>query len=259
MAKKAKRKSTTGKAKAKNASKRPVKKAAPKRSAKKAAKAKKAPKSPARERTRAKMTKAAKTKNAARAAASRREAKAPAPKTPTALETAGKIARGVGAVAVAAVANRLPWTKNDDDPIALLEADHRQFEALFKEGADTTERAVKGRTEVLNKLTKGLTVHEAIEEKILYPALEPHAEAHDLVLESFQEHHVADILIKELHQLKKDDEKWGAKFKVLQENIEHHITEEERKMFPVARGVLAREELLALGARMRALKADLVK
>jgi hemerythrin-like domain-containing protein len=112
---------------------------------------------------------------------------------------------------------------------------------------------------VLNKLTKGLTVHEAIEEKILYPALEPHAEAHDLVLESFQEHHVADILIKELHELKKSDEQWGAKFKVLQENIEHHITEEERKMFPVARGVLAREELLALGARMRALKTDLEK
>jgi hypothetical protein len=206
-----------------------------------------------------KPTRAAKTKNAARAAAGRRAAK-PAPiKKPSALATAGKIARGVGAIAVAAVANRFSWSKNENDPIALLEADHRQFEALFKEGADTTERAKKGRTEVLNKLTKGLTVHEAIEEKILYPALEPHAEAHDLVLESTQEHHVGDVLIKELHQLAKDDEMWGAKFKVLQENIEHHITEEERKMFPIARGVLAREELLALGARMRALKADLEK
>lgn len=246
MAKKAKRKGTTGKAKAKKTAKKPVKKTAPKRTAKRV---KKAPK----------PTRAAKTKNAARAAASRREAKAPTPKKPTALETAGKIARGAGAIAVAAVANRLPWAKNEDDPIALLEADHRQFENWLDEGSKTTDRAVKGRTELLDQLTKGLSVHEAIEEKILYPALEPHAEAHDLVLESFQEHHVADILIKELHQLAKDDEKWGAKFKVLQENIEHHITEEERKMFPAARGILAREELLALGARMRALKADLEK
>lgn len=245
MAKKAKKKATVGKTKARKSAKRPMKKAAPKRAAKKAAKKK--------------ATKAAKTKNAARAAAGRRAAKPEPIKKPSALTTAGNIARGVGAIAVAAVTNRLPWAKNEDDPIALLESDHRQFEALFKEGEDTTERAIKGRTDVLEKLTKGLTVHEAIEEKLLYPALEPHAEAHDLVLESTQEHHVGDVLIKELHELAKDDEMWGAKFKVLKENIEHHITEEERKMFPIARGVLAREELLALGARMRALKADLEK
>ena len=62
------------------------------------------------------------------------------------------------------------------------------------------------------------------------------------------------MVIAELRKLAKDDEKWGAKFKVLKENIEHHITEEERTMFPVARTLLSREELLALGAKMRALK-----
>jgi hypothetical protein len=225
------------------------KKAAKKAARKAAAKAAKAPK----------PTRAAKTKNAARAAAGRRAANPGPQKKPTVIKTAANIARGVGAIAVAAVANRLPWSKHEDDPIVLLEADHRHFETLLKEGEDTTERAVKGRTETLEKLTQGLTVHEAIEEKILYPALEPFAAAHDLVRESTQEHHVADVLVKELHQLAKDDEMWGAKFKVLKENISHHITEEERKMFPIARGVLAREELLALGARMRALKADLEK
>ena len=69
--------------------------------------------------------------------------------------------------------------------------------------------------------------------------------------------YIADVIINELKDVATDDEKWGAKFKVLKENIAHHIKEEERMMFPAARGALAREELLALGARRRALKAEL--
>jgi hypothetical protein len=64
------------------------------------------------------------------------------------------------------------------------------------------------------------------------------------------------VLLKELHALAKDDEQWGAKFKVLKESIEHHIQEEERIMFHTARGVLDRDELRELGARMKALRAD---
>ena len=201
-------------------------------------------------------TRAAKKKVAARSAATR---KARPAKKRTRLQTAGVIARGIGATAVAAIAKRLPWAKDENDPILLLETDHRRFEQLLKEGEDTTERAVKGRGEVLDALTSELNVHEAIEEQILYPALRPHVEAHAIVLEGIEEHHVADLIVKELHQVRKDNEKWGAKFKVLKESVEHHIQEEERMMFPAARGVLAREELLALGARMRALKAELEK
>ena len=238
------------KAKTAKTAKRPV--------AKKAKKAKKVAKRPAARKAMpkpARKTKAAKRKTAARATATRKAT--PAKKKRSTLGTAGVIARGVAAIAVAAVAKRLPWAKDENDPIALLETDHRRFEKLLKDGEDTTERAVKGRGEILEALTSELTVHEAIEEQILYPALRPHAEAHDVVLEGIEEHHVADVLIKELHEVRKDAEKWGAKFKVLKESIAHHIQEEEHKMFPIARGSLAREELLALGARMRALKAEL--
>jgi len=202
------------------------------------------------------QTKAARTKVAARAAASRTEKK-PAPQP--AMTTMANIARGVAGVAVAAVTKRLPWTKDDDDPIVMLETDHRRFKKLLADGEATTEHAKKSRREILAALTSGLNVHEALEEKLFYPSLEPHAEAHDLVLESSQEHHLADTVIKELHDVATDDEQWGAKFKVLKENVTHHISEEENKLFPIARGVLAREELAALGARMRALRGKLEK
>jgi hemerythrin-like domain-containing protein len=195
----------------------------------------------------------AKRKTAARASATRARGKTPVPE-PSRFASAAALVRGSAAGAVAAVAERLPWARNENDPFVLLETDHRRFEDLLKQGENTTERAVKQRTAVLRALTSELNVHELIEEKVLYPALEPHPEARDIVREGFQEHHVADVIAKELDTLAKADENWGAKFKVFKESIEHHIQEEEGTMFRIARAVLSRDELLALGTRMRALR-----
>ena len=95
-----------------------------------------------------------------------------------------------------------------------------------------------------------MNAHELMEEKVLYPALQSHPAAHEIVLEGFEEHHVADLIVKELQDVATSDEQWGAKFKVLKENIEHHIKEEEGQMFRIARGILSREELRDLAQRM---------
>jgi hypothetical protein len=197
----------------------------------------------------------ASTKTAAKKKTVSRAAKAETP-VGARLASAASAVRGVVAGAVQRVAGSFPWSADENDPIALLESDHRRFEELMKKGVETTERAVKARTALLGALTAALDVHELIEEKILYPALKPHGETRDIVLEGVQEHHVADVLVKELHEVAKDDEQWGAKFKVLQESLEHHIKEEEGTMFPGARKVLSAAELKALGARMRKLKAQ---
>jgi hemerythrin HHE cation binding domain-containing protein len=245
----------------KKAVKRSTAKAGPKKSAKRTT-ARRSKKASPEKRTAAKRA-ATKTKKktigrrktAVRAAASRSARKHPTAE-PSKLASAAATVRGVVAGAVAAVADRLPWTSGDLDAIAFLEKDHRRFEDLLKQGQDTTERAVKGRTELLNTLTALLNVHELIEEKILYPALKAHPEAKDIVLEGYQEHHVADLIVNELHALPKDDEKWGAKFKVLKESIEHHIKEEEGEMFRTARGLFSRDDLQQMGARMARMKAE---
>ena len=159
--------------------------------------------------------------------------------------------------AVSAVARRLPVRKDAaarEDAIELLLREHRRFEQLLKEGEETTERARKGRRELLATLTSELNAHELMEEKVLYPALQSHPQARDIVLEGYEEHHVADLIVAELQQVATNDEQWGAKFKVLKENIEHHIEEEEGEMFRTARGLFSREELLALADRMRAVR-----
>ena len=196
--------------------------------------------------TRAKKSSAPRLKARARSAASAL--------TATAKAVGRTVSRRVGEAATA-VAARMRRRGGSEDAIDLLEADHRRLETLLKDGEETTARGVKRRADILKRITAELTVHELIEEKVLYPVLKPHAKAKEIVLEGYQEHHVADVLLKELHGLRPSNERWGAKFKVFKENIEHHIKEEEGEMFKTARSVLGREQLQELGALMRAMKA----
>jgi hemerythrin-like domain-containing protein len=154
--------------------------------------------------------------------------------------------------AVAKVAKRLPGAELD--ALTLLEQDHRSLEDLLKRGESTTERASKQRKALLGAIATELTVHEMIEERLLYPFLEQYPETRAIVLEGVEEHHVADVILKELQDTPVTDEQWAAKFKVFKENLEHHIEEEEGPMFRTARGVAGHDALVALGRKMAAMK-----
>ena len=136
------------------------------------------------------------------------------------------------------------------DAISLLKADHDKMKKLLNELETTTERGIKTRTELFATIKGELMVHETIEEEIFYPALKGHPKAKDIVLEGYEEHHVVDLLMGELEELDVDDENWGAKAKVMKENVEHHMEEEEGDMFKKARQVFDRAELEDLGERM---------
>jgi hypothetical protein len=140
------------------------------------------------------------------------------------------------------------------DAITLLKTDHDKVKKLLTDLESTTERGVKTREELFATIKGELTVHEAIEEEIFYPALKSHPKAKDIVLEGYEEHHVVDVLMGELEALDVSDETWGPKALVMKENIEHHIEEEEGEMFKKARQVFDQQELDDLGARMAARK-----
>ena len=185
----------------------------------------------------------------------RRSSKAatkPRARKTTTVERASSTARRVAREVVKSVSARvLPALPHD--AVKLLEKDHRRFERLMKQGEKTTARATTRRRDILGTLAAEIAAHERKEEKLLYPALKRHRDARDIVLEGYQEHHVADVLIAELKELDPSDERWGAKFKVLKESLEHHIEEEEGHMFRTARSVLGRDKLDELGRRMQAM------
>jgi hemerythrin-like domain-containing protein len=143
------------------------------------------------------------------------------------------------------------------DAISLLEEDHRKMKKLLSELESTTERGVKTREDLFATVKDELTVHETIEEEIFYPALKEHPKTKEIALEAYEEHHVVDMVMAEIEDVPYDDETWGAKFKVMKENIEHHIEEEENEMFKQARQVFEEDELEALGEQMRLRKEQL--
>ena len=136
--------------------------------------------------------------------------------------------------------------------LTMLMDDHDRMKKLLNELETTTERGVKTRAELFSTIKGELTIHEIIEEEIFYPELKAHPKAKDIVLEGYQEHHVVDLIMKELEDCPVDDESWGAKAMVMKENVEHHMQEEEGEMFKQARAVFDPTELEELGQRMEA-------
>lgn len=151
-------------------------------------------------------------------------------------------------------AKTFPETTNAVD---MLKADHAKVKQLFDdfEGADDDQ----AKEQLVGTALQELTIHAALEEEIIYPAIraldddEEHVEKMD---EALEEHHAAKLLIAELAGMTSDEERYDAKFKVLAEAVRHHIEEEENEVLPKAEQSLDLEEL---GRQMTMRKAELQK
>lgn len=137
------------------------------------------------------------------------------------------------------------------DAIVLLRADHQEIRKTFREFQSAGEGATAKKGSLVTKMIELLTVHTYIENEIMYPEIRKLLpDLDEDVLESYEEHHVADVLCTELFAMKPDAERFNAKTVVLIENVTHHIEEEEQEWFPKVRAGLGRKQLADLGARM---------
>jgi hemerythrin superfamily protein len=141
------------------------------------------------------------------------------------------------------------------DAIVVLKNDHKEIRKVFRDFQSAGEDATAKKAELVAKMIELLTVHTYIENEIMYPEVRkllPDLE--DDVLESYEEHHVADVLCIELFAMKADAERFDAKATVLIESVTHHIEEEEDDWFPKVRAGLGRKQLAEIGDRMLAAK-----
>ena len=132
---------------------------------------------------------------------------------------------------------------------------------MLGEMEETTERAMSKREELLATIEQELEIHTKIEEDIFYPAFRDAAKKEgdkDLYYEALEEHHVVDLVMPEIKKTKVDSEEFGAKAKVLKDLVEHHAEEEEKEMFPRAKKLMDREQLLALGQQLAEAKESLM-
>ncbi len=147
------------------------------------------------------------------------------------------------------------------DAIAMLTKDHEKVKELFTDLVKTTNRAVKKRGELLEKIATELKIHTALEEEIFYPAFKKagkKAGDDTLYFEALEEHRaVEDLILPDLSKTEPDNSAFSGRAKVLKELVEHHVAEEEKELFPRAKQLFGKEMLSEIGEQMAARKREL--
>jgi hemerythrin superfamily protein len=142
------------------------------------------------------------------------------------------------------------------DALKLLKEQHDEVEELMEtlEKARKTER----KEALFEELADKLAAHATMEEKLFYPAVKA-KRTEELVLESTEEHLAVKRVLADMLQLDVEDEHFDAKLTVLKEEVRHHARdEEEKKLFPLVRKLLSKEDLEDLGSRMEEMFDELL-
>jgi hemerythrin-like domain-containing protein len=140
------------------------------------------------------------------------------------------------------------------DAIALLKEDHTKVRELLNRLDGGSGGATKSRQTLLSRVEQEIKIHSQIEEEIFYPAFrEAMHKKNDrqLYFEAKEEHHIVDVVMDEFGRNRIGSDTFAAKCKVLKDLVEHHITEEERKMFPKVRKAMGKDKFFRLGEEIR--------
>jgi hemerythrin superfamily protein len=143
----------------------------------------------------------------------------------------------------------------ESDAITMLTDDHAKVKGLFEQYEGLSDRSKASKKKIADQICYELTIHAEVEEQVFYPAVRRPIKDDDLMDEAVVEHASAKELIAQIKEMDAGDDLYDAKVKVLSEQIEHHVAEEEGKMFPEVRksGI----DLVALGAQMASFKEGL--
>jgi hemerythrin superfamily protein len=140
------------------------------------------------------------------------------------------------------------------DAIVLLKEDHKTVKRLFREFERARQDTLR-KQHLVSEIIAELTAHTYLENEIMYPMVRKFLpDLEDDVLESYEEHHVVDVLALELLELDPTNEHFDAKTTVLIENVRHHVEEEETDWFPKVRAGMSRKDLLDIGAQIELMR-----
>ncbi len=143
-------------------------------------------------------------------------------------------------------------TTTQPDAIQLLTTDHAEVEQMFVQAeaapaGETRDRLVEG-------IVRELSVHAAIEEQVLYPAMRtalPDGET--LVQEAIEEHQQVKETLSAIERAGTPDELDPLLVQLIG-NVRHHVEEEETELFPKLRASFGSDELQEMGGKLAAAK-----
>lgn len=138
----------------------------------------------------------------------------------------------------------------------VLKQDHEKARYLFDKAEKAGRKDVSTLQKLFAQLEEELELHMEGEERFFYTVLEQNEEMRDMVLEAFEEHQVAKTMLGTFQSLAVDDERWSAKMKVLHEIVEHHMQEEEKEIFKLAKKTLGKEQLHEIAMQFQRSKRE---
>jgi hemerythrin superfamily protein len=139
------------------------------------------------------------------------------------------------------------------DAIEVLTQDHRKVESLFADFDRST--GPERKKDLMNEIVRELSIHAAIEEEVLYPAVrEAVPEGNRLVKESLQEHGDAKSFLAELDGMDATDQGYDEKAHTLFKDVRHHVEEEEGEILPKLKEQVEPEILEDMGRELEAAK-----
>lgn len=146
------------------------------------------------------------------------------------------------------------------DPVEMLKKDHERVKGLFRQWENAAAGQPERRRALVMEIIQELVVHERIEEDVFYPAFREAAgtKGIEIVEHSHEEHEVVDNLVDQLQATDPNDPQFEGLMKLVIENVEHHIQEEEEKMLPRAYETME-TRLAGLGETMTELKESLME
>ena len=139
--------------------------------------------------------------------------------------------------------------------VELLKADHDVVRKLFQDVKESDEGKHPA---IFKKIKAELDVHAHIEEVIFYPKLRTDGDKElvDIVLEGIEEHRQIKMFLRQIAELSDGSEQFEPKLKVLMEDTDHHVKEEEDEMFPLVKAQFESDVLNRLGDKMVAEKEN---
>jgi iron-sulfur cluster repair protein YtfE (RIC family) len=140
------------------------------------------------------------------------------------------------------------------DLFQLIRQDHLKAKRLFERLAETSG-GTQSRPRLFAELKHELELHTEVEERYFYPALQKHDEARDLIEEALEEHGDVKEALEALDQADKESDSWTDQLEELQEDVEHHVEEEETEIFPLAQKLLDPAQLNMIAGEIEKAKA----
>lgn len=139
----------------------------------------------------------------------------------------------------------------------LLKRDHKTILRLFEEYEGLDAEDTEEKQDLFESLRREIEIHAQVEEEIFYPAVEAaDPEAADLVRDARDEHRRVKEALEQLGRMTPGDAAFEEKMDTLCEDVESHVKEEEKEMFPCFRK-LPRERQDEISQQLASRKREL--